>query len=128
MDIAQIGIAVVVGPDIITGSTRLKSGTAQKLVLNMLSTASMIRLGKVYGNLMVDLKVTNQKLADRARRLVSQVANITENQAAQLLAQTDNQVKPAIVMAVRGVSVNQARSMLNDAQGLLGDVIQDNSA
>ncbi len=94
----------------------------------MLSTASMIRLGKVYGNLMVDLKVTNQKLADRARRLVSQVANITENQAAQLLAQTDNQVKPAIVMAVRGVSVNQARSMLNDAQGLLGDVIQDNIA
>lgn len=123
LDIARIGIAVEVGPEIITGSTRLKSGTAQKMILNMLSTASMIRLGKVYGNLMVDLKVTNQKLATRARRLVSQIANVTEEQAVQLLAQTDNQVKPAIVMAVHHVPVDQARAMLEEAQGQLGRVI-----
>lgn len=123
LDIAHIPIAVVVGPEVIAGSTRLKSGTAQKMVLNMLSTGSMIRLGKVYGNLMIDVKVTNQKLAQRARRIVTQVTGISEDEAARLLVQTHNEAKPAIVMALLGVSAAEARARLDAANGMLRDVI-----
>ncbi len=123
LDHAQIGIAVVVGPEVIAGSTRLKAGTAQKMVLNMLSTGSMIRLGKVYGNLMVDVMVTNQKLAERARGLVMRIAGVDAAQADTLLAQTDRQAKPAIVMALRGVSAEEARALLDDAHGMLRVVI-----
>jgi len=123
LEIAHIPIAAVVGPEIIAGSTRLKAGSAQKMILNMLSTASMIRLGKVYGNLMVDVKVTNQKLAARARRIVMQVASISEDEAADLLQQTGNQVKPAIVMALLGISPDEARARLDTAHGMLRDVI-----
>lgn len=123
LDIAHISIAVVVGPEVIAGSTRLKSGTAQKMVLNMLSTGSMIRLGKVYGNLMIDVKVTNQKLAQRARRIVTQVTGISEDEAARLLVQTHNEAKPAIVMALLGVSAAEARARLDAANGMLRDVI-----
>lgn len=126
LNVAQIKIAVLVGPEIITGSTRLKSGTAQKLILNMLSTASMIRLGKVYGNRMVDVKVTNQKLAGRACRIISEVAGVSEQEASRLLEQTGNQVKPAIVMALLDVSAGEARALLDKAQGMLGLVIGDN--
>ncbi len=125
LDLAQIPIAVVVGPEIIAGSTRLKSGTAQKMILNMLSTASMIRLGKVYGNLMVDVKVTNQKLAQRARNIVMQVAGVSSDDAARLLEQTHNQAKPAIVMAVLGISADEARARLDAAGGMLRRVIGD---
>lgn len=126
LNVAQIKIAVLVGPEIITGSTRLKSGTAQKLILNMLSTASMIRLGKVYGNRMVDVKVTNQKLAGRACRIIAEVAGVSEQEASRLLEQTGNQVKPAIVMALLDVSAGEARALLDKAQGMLGLVIGDN--
>ncbi len=125
LDVAQVRIAALVGPEVIAGSTRLKAGTAQKMILNMLSTASMIRLGKVYGNLMVDVQVTNQKLARRARQIVSAVAGVSDAEAGRLLAQTGNQVKPAIVMARRGVTADEARAMLRAAQGMLGPIIGD---
>lgn len=123
LELAQIAIAVVVGPEVIAGSTRLKAGTAQKMVLNMLSTGSMIRLGKVYGNLMVDVMVTNHKLAERACRLVMLVTGVDADEANRLLAQTEQQVKPAIVMALRDVSASEARTLLASAHGMLRDVI-----
>lgn len=119
LDAAEIGIAVPVGPEVLTGSTRMKAGTAQKMVLNMLSTAVMIRLGKVYGNLMVDVRVTNEKLAGRARRIVCEVTGVDEAEAARLLTESDNEVKTAIVMAVMGVGVAEARSRLDAAGGVL---------
>ncbi len=123
LDAAQIKIAALVGPEVITGSTRLKAGTAQKLILNMLSTASMILLGKVYGNLMVDVKVTNNKLADRARRIVMEVTGVEAGEAARLLALADNEVKTAIVVSLLDVTPDEARVRLAAAQGRLRDVI-----
>lgn len=123
LEIADIAIGVEVGPEIITGSTRMKSGTAQKMVLNMLSTGTMIKLGKVYGNLMVDVKVTNQKLADRARRLVMRLTDVDETTAQALLDQVNNEVKTAVVMHKRAVSAEGARKLLADVDGLLGQVI-----
>jgi len=122
-DVAQIGIAALVGPEVITGSTRMKAGTAQKMILNMLSTASMIRLGKVYGNLMVDVRVSNQKLAARARRIVSEVTGASEDEAARLLALAGDEVKTAIVVALLGLSPEDARARLAEAQGMLHRVI-----
>jgi len=123
LNAAQIAIPAVVGPEIIAGSTRLKSGTAQKMILNMLSTATMIRLGKVYGNLMVDVKVTNQKLAARARGIVERVAGVSTDEAERLLIETRFQVKPAIVMAVCQVSADEAYRRLDEADGMLRRVI-----
>lgn len=123
LDHAQIAIPVVVGPEVLAGSTRLKAGTAQKMVLNMISTAVMVRFGKVYSNLMVDVKVTNQKLAERARRIVSRIAGVDDAEAARLLSLTANEVKPAIVVARRGVSPDEARALLQAADGVLRAVI-----
>ncbi|MBN2469264.1 MAG: N-acetylmuramic acid 6-phosphate etherase [Anaerolineae bacterium] len=123
LDTAQIAIPVLVGPEVLTGSTRLKAGTAQKMVLNMISTAAMIRLGKVYGNLMVDVQVTNNKLADRARRIVAQVAEISADEAGRLLAITANRVKPAIVMALLDVTLEEADALLAQADGHLSGVL-----
>ena len=123
LEAAQIAIGVPVGPEVIAGSTRLKAGTAQKLILNMISTATMIRLGKVYGNLMVDVKVTNVKLAERARRLVTQITGVSEDEAARLLAETNNEVKTAVVVQKRGVTPEEARRRLKDAGGKLRSVI-----
>lgn len=123
LDMAQIGIGVDVGPEVIAGSTRMKAGTAQKMILNMLSTAAMIKLGKVYGNLMVDLKVTNQKLADRAGRLVMQLTGLDERAAKQLLSQANREVKTAVVMERRQVDDAEARRLLQEANGFLGAVI-----
>lgn len=120
---AQIGIGVAVGAEVLTGSTRLKSGTAQKLVLNMLSTGAMVRMGKVYGNLMVDVQITNEKLVGRARRIVAQVAKIDEVRAAELLEQAGGSAKTAIVMAVRGVDATEARNLLEQHAGILREVI-----
>lgn len=123
LDAAQIKIAVLTGPEVLTGSTRLKAGTAQKMVLNMLSTGAMTLCGKVYGNLMVDVKVTNTKLAARARRIVAQVGQVDEETAAALLAQTGQAVKPAIVMARRGVDAAEAARLLAAAGGFLRRVL-----
>jgi len=125
LDIAGIPIAVLVGPEIITGSTRLKSGTAQKLILNMLSTASMIRLGKVYQNLMVDMRVTNQKLMQRAQRIVAEITGVSSEEADRLLEQTGHEVKTAIVVALLGVSPEAARARIAAAGGVLREALKD---
>jgi N-acetylmuramic acid 6-phosphate etherase len=122
--LADVAIEVEVGPEVIAGSTRLKAGTAQKLVLNMLTTASMIRTGKVFGNLMVDLSATNQKLRRRARRIVAAVAGIDEPGAGRLLESTGYRVKPAILMANRGVSAAEAETLLAAAGGILRRAIE----
>ena len=124
LDAADIAIAALVGPEILTGSTRLKAGTAQKMILNMISTTTMIKLGKVYNNLMVDVRVSNEKLADRAQRIVCEVTGVDRVQAAALLAQSGQEVKPAIVMAMLGVGVDEARRRLAASQDMLRDVIE----
>lgn len=123
LDAARIKIAALVGPEVITGSTRLKAGTAQKLILNMLSTGVMIKLGKVYGNLMVDVMVTNIKLTDRARRIICEVTGADYEEAAHLLEQSGNQVKVAIVMHTLGLSANDARQRLAQRSGMLADAL-----
>ncbi|MBN1249210.1 MAG: N-acetylmuramic acid 6-phosphate etherase [Anaerolineae bacterium] len=122
---ADITISVIVGPEVVTGSTRLKAGTAQKMVLNMLSTGVMIRLGKTYGNLMVDLRATNAKLRDRARRIVAQACDIEEDQAAEVLQQCNQEVKTAIVTVLAGVKPDQARQRLADHDGVVRDALRD---
>lgn len=116
-EIAVESIALLVGPEVISGSTRMKAGTAQKMALNLISTGVMIRLGKTYGNLMVDLKASNSKLRDRARRIVAAAANISGEAAAELLERCNGEVKTAIVAARRGVSAEQARRELERARG-----------
>ena len=123
LDAAQIRIGVLVGAEVITGSTRMKSGTAQKLVLNMLSTGTMVRLGKVYGNLMVDVRPSNVKLVDRASRIISQITALDHDAAARLLEASGGEVKTAIVMGRRGVDADEARRLLKAAQGRLRAVI-----
>ena len=123
--LADISISVDLGPEVISGSTRMKAGSAQKMILNMLSTAAMIRLGKVYGNLMVDVKVTNQKLAERASRLVQQITDVDEGRAIELLSLANNEVKTAVVMQRLGVEAETARSLLVQAEGRLRDAIGD---
>ncbi len=119
LDLAEIGIALSTGPELIAGSTRLKAGTAQKMVLNMLSTAAMIRLGKVHDNLMVDLRVSNAKLAARARRMVAQLGGVNEERAAELLGRTGQAVKPAVLMARCGLDAETARARLEACDGVL---------
>lgn len=116
---ADIAISPVVGPEALTGSTRLKSGTAQKLVLNMISTGAMVKFGKVYQNLMVDMKATNVKLIDRACRMVVEATGIAREAAEALLLQTDFEVKPAILMALTGIDAVTAREKLAAHQGFL---------
>jgi N-acetylmuramic acid 6-phosphate etherase len=120
---ADISILPVVGPEVLAGSTRLKSGTAQKLVLNMLSTASMIRSGKCYQNLMVDLKPTNMKLVGRAARIVTQATGCTTEQAQEVLRLTGNDVKLAILITVTGMPLKRARLALESAGGFLRKAI-----
>lgn len=110
---AQIVINPVVGPEVITGSTRMKAGTATKLVLNLLTTTAMIKMGKVYGNLMVDLMATNNKLRDRSLRIVSQMTGLPKTKAANLLKDAKGKVKAAIVMHFRDVDLQGAVKILN---------------
>lgn len=122
---ADIAISPVVGPEALTGSTRLKSGTAQKLVLNMISTGAMVKFGKVYQNLMVDMKATNIKLIDRACRMVIEATGISRPEADALLKQTDYDVKPAILMALSGLDADAAREKLAAHQGFLRAALAD---
>lgn len=122
--LASIAISPVVGPEALTGSTRLKSGTAQKLVLNMLTTASMIRLGKSYQNLMVDVKATNKKLVARAVRIVMQATDCDRRTAETLLAESENNAKVAILMHLTGVGAQQAKAKLSHSDGFLRRAIQ----
>ncbi|MGV9707700.1 N-acetylmuramic acid 6-phosphate etherase [Streptomyces sp. NPDC003483] len=113
---ADVAIEVPTGPEILTGSTRLKGGTAEKLVCNMLSTATMVQLGKVYGNLMVDLRATNEKLVDRARRIVAQATGSDLDAASAALQEADGHAKTAIVMLLAGCTRAEATARLEAAQ------------
>ncbi|MHC3469154.1 N-acetylmuramic acid 6-phosphate etherase [Streptomyces sp. 7R007] len=116
---ADHGIEVVVGPELLTGSTRLKAGTAQKLVLNMLSTITMIRLGKTYGNLMVDVRASNAKLRARSRRIVALATGATDDEVERALAATDGEVKHAILALLAGVDGPTATRLLEESGGHL---------
>lgn len=123
-DIADTAISPVVGPEVITGSTRLKSGTAQKMVLNMLSTASMIRLGKTWGNQMVDVSISNQKLADRANAMVRDATGCSAFEAKTLLEQSGCSVKLALLMQITGLDADTARATLDAERGFLRKAIE----
>ena len=120
---ADIGIAPAPGPEVVTGSTRMKSGTAQKMVLNILSTGAMIKLGKVYGNLMVDVKPSNEKLIRRCVTIVCSAAECEEAMAVAALEQCDYRPKVAIVMILCGVTAQEARTMLEKADGRISGVL-----
>jgi len=121
---AEIIINPVVGPEVVTGSTRMKAGTATKLVLNMLTTGAMIRLGKVYGNLMVDLKATNEKLRDRSVRIVMEMTNLSRPRAGRLLARAQGMVKAAIVMHFRRTDLAGALIILDECEQFLRKAIE----
>ena len=121
----DILITTVVGPEVVSGSTRMKSGTATKLVLNILTTATMVRLGKTYGNLMVDLRATNTKLVLRSQRLVARLTGLTASQATELLERANGEVKTAVVMHHRQVDCSAAQALLAQANGQLRGVIGD---
>ncbi|WP_373062606.1 N-acetylmuramic acid 6-phosphate etherase [Gemmatimonas sp.] len=121
--VADICILPVVGPEVLTGSTRLKAGTATKLVCNMLTTGAMIRIGKSYGNLMVDLRATNVKLQDRAERIVMEVTALTREAARALLVRADGGVKLALVMQALNVDAETARRRLEEGQGVVRRVV-----
>jgi N-acetylmuramic acid 6-phosphate etherase len=114
---ACLAITPVVGPEVISGSTRMKAGTATKMVLNMLSTGAMIRIGKTFGNLMVDLRATNSKLRDRARRIVETVVKLDAQAAAELLGRCDGELKTAIVAGRTACSPHEARKRLKESAG-----------
>lgn len=123
MTLAKTAICLNVGPECLTGSTRMKSGTAQKLVLNMLSTASMVKMGKVYENLMVDLNASNQKLEARAIRIVMQATGCDKQTASSALEQANNSAKLAILILLTNTSAEQAKTMLEQSNGFLRDAL-----
>ena len=116
---ADISMVAVVGPETVTGSSRMKAGTAQKLNLNMLSTGAMIRTGKVYGNLMVDVEATNAKLVERQKRIVMEATDCERAVAERALAQADNHCKTAIVMILAGLTADEARTRLQSSNGFI---------
>ncbi len=121
--VADIPIVAVTGPEVVTGSTRLKAGTATKLILNMITTGAMIRLGKTFGNLMVDLRATNDKLTDRSQRIVAEVCDVDRDAARALLDEAGGRVKLAIVMHALGVSRDEAERRLERAGGVIRRVV-----
>src|SRR5579864_162641 len=120
----KVPITLLVGPEIVAGSTRMKAGTATKMVLNMLTTASFIRLGYVFGNLMVNVQPKNSKLADRARRIIAMAAGVSYDRAEQLLMAAGNSVRTAIVMARAGVDRAEAERRLASAGGRITESLQ----
>ena len=120
---AGLVICVEVGPEVIAGSSRLKAGTAQKMILNMLSTGAMIKIGKTYENFMIDLKATNEKLKDRAIRIVAQIADVSMVEALEMLMRSNWEIKTAIVALVLGVNAENARDVLKKKHGVLRKVI-----
>jgi N-acetylmuramic acid 6-phosphate etherase len=119
----DIAITILPGPEVVTGSTRMKAGTAQKMVLNMLSTGTMIKLGKTYGNLMVDVKPSNAKLQTRAVWIVQEATGLAEREAADLLARSNSEIKTAIVMALAGVDSSEARRRLDRHEGVVAKAL-----
>lgn len=120
----DIKINPIVGPEVIMGSTRMKAGTSQKLILNMITTASMIKLGKVYGNLMVDLQLSNKKLVDRAVRIIEYAANVKKETAKEYLEKSDFNPKIAIVMLKTGVEKDEAKELLKKGNGFVTKAIE----
>lgn len=123
-EVCQVTIAPVVGPEVIMGSTRLKSGSAQKLVLNMLTTSVMVKLGKTYDNLMVDLKATNAKLRDRAVRIITAACGAGEAEAAKALAEAEGSCKLAILMLATGLDAAAGQQLLAETKGMLKQAIR----
>jgi N-acetylmuramic acid 6-phosphate etherase len=121
----DVVIFVPVGPEVVTGSTRMKAGTATKLILNTLTTGAMIRLGKVYGNLMVDLKAWNEKLVDRSERIIMETTGLDRARAREVIAAAEGRVKTAIVMARRGVPKAEAERLLAEHNGHLRVIVGD---
>lgn len=121
----DIIIDVPVGPEVVMGSTRMKSGTAQKMVLNMLTTGAMIRQGKVYENVMVDLQLTNKKLVERAKRIIMMFTDLDYDSATKYLKEADNHVKTAIVMAIGSVDKEEAKKLLEKANGFIRKAIEE---
>jgi N-acetylmuramic acid 6-phosphate etherase len=119
----DIAIAPVTGPEVVAGSTRLKAGTAQKLVLNMLSTGTFVRLGYVYGNLMVNVQPKNVKLVDRARRIIAQAAGVSYDRAGELLAASGKSVRVAILMGKAGIGREEAEHRLAAAGGRISKAL-----
>jgi len=119
----DVAICPEVGPEVVTGSTRMKSGTAQKLVLNMLTTASMVRLGKVYENMMVDLQLTNKKLVERSKRIVMTATEVSYEKAEEVLEKSNGHVKTAIVMIMANVSYEEAQKRIVAADGFIREAI-----
>jgi len=121
----DVAMCVEVGPEVIMGSTRMKSGTAEKLVLNMLTTTAMIRLGKIYRNMMVDLQMTSKKLEERSKRTVMEITGISYREAEEVLMKADGHVKTALVMIFKDVSADEARERLLKADGFVRNAIED---
>ena len=117
--VADIAIVAITGPEALTGSTRLKAGTATKLILNMITTGAMIRIGKTYGNLMIDLRATNVKLVDRSERIVAEVSGVNREEARQLLVDSGGSVKIAIVMHALGVGREEALRKIDASSGVV---------
>src|SRR5699024_2810735 len=120
---ADTEIEVIVGPEVLTGSTRMKAATAHKMILNMISTTTMIKLGKVYENLMVDVHASNYKLMQRARRIIMEITGVDYDVADRTLALTNNQVKPSIVMIKGGVTYKEAEQAIEKSNGYVRDAI-----
>jgi len=120
----DVAICPYIGPEVIMGSTRMKSGTAQKLVLNMLTTTAMIRMGKIYENMMIDLQMTNKKLVERSKRIVMTITGVNYDEASNYLQQADGHVKTALVMIKAGVSAEEARERLVKADGFVRRAIE----
>ncbi len=124
----DVAICPVVGPEVVMGSTRMKSGTAQKLVVNMITTAAMVRMGKVYENMMIDLMMTNAKLVERSKRIVMTVTDADYETASEALAAAGGHVKTALVTLLAGVSADEARARLDTAGGFVRHAIAGTSA
>ena len=122
---SQIDLCALVGPEVITGSTRMKAGTAQKMILNILSTGTMIKLGKVYGNLMVDVKSSNEKLKERARRIVMEATGCDRDTAIRALNETGGKAKPAIIVVILKISAAEAEEKLTRYQGYISRVLRE---
>ncbi|EGO6789200.1 N-acetylmuramic acid 6-phosphate etherase [Enterococcus faecalis] len=121
--LAEIGIAPIVGPEVITGSTRMKAGSAQKMVLNMFSTGIMVKVGNIYQNLMVNVQPTNEKLIQRATNIIKEAAEIEESQAKEYLEAAQLEVAPAIVMAKAHVDFQKAKQLLAEHDGWISEVL-----
>lgn len=124
----DIDVRLLVGPEILAGSTRLKAGSVTKLALNIISTGAMVQIGKVYGNRMVDVSVTNSKLEDRALRIIADLTELPRDQAGELLARCDRKVKLALLVHWTGLSADQGQALLDQHQGNLRQAVQSQSA